>query len=302
MSIRHRVSGLRVRWIIGLGLAAAFCVQCHTLISELNTQPSAGPGFGASPAVAKIEQPTVDVTEMVQNSLEVIAREKPLELLHKAQERYRDTITDYTCTFRKQENLNGKLTKVQGAKVKFRVKDNSVFMHWTENPDKARRVIYVEDKWNTKDGKAGALCEPEGAVARLVVKSIVMPIHGAQAKAASRRSIDQFGFAKALELIVKYSQMAKENGELDLRFAGEGEIGGRPTFVYERILPYTGEDGTYPDCLLVYHLDQDTLLPLQCASYADRDKTQLLGKYQYTDVELNPGLSEADFNAETYGL
>lgn len=302
MSIRHRVSGLRIRWIVGLGLAVAFCVQCHTLISELSTQPSGGPGFGASPAIAKIEQPKVDVAEVVANSIEVIARDKPLELLYKAQKRYRDNITDYTCTFRKQENLNGKMTQVQGAKVKFRVKDNSVFMHWTENPDKARRVIYVEDKWETSKGEPGALCEPEGAVARLVVKSIVMPIHGAQAKAASRRTIDQFGFAKALDLIVKYSEIAKEKGELELRFLGEGEIDGRATFVYERILPYTGEDGAYPDCVLVYHLDQETLLPLECASYADHDKTQLLGKYQYSDIELNVGLSEADFSKETYGL
>ncbi len=297
-TVRQHISGARVRWIVGTGLAVAFAVQCHSLISS-GSKPTRTPGFGVTAAVAK--QEPVRPVSPEELSLDDIARHDPLKLLHEARKRYDESIIDYTCVFRKKELLNGKLTHVQGAKVKFRDKGDSVFMHWFENPDKARRVIYVEDKWN-KGGKPAALCEPEGAIARMLVSSIAMPIHGPDAKAASRRTIDQFGFEKALDLIIKYSEMAKENGELELSYIGQAKVGGRETYVFERLLPYTGEDGVYPDRLLVYHLDKETLMPLSCASYADEKKEQLLGRYEYTDVKLNVGLSEADFEGKTYKM
>jgi len=286
--------------IVGIGLALGFCFQCRELVSQLNP-PTRAPGFGATVAVANLETPAVDDQASIENTIERMAREAPLDLLREAQRRYRETIIDYTCTFQKQEQLDGELTKVQETEVKFREKLQSVYMHWTKNPAKARRVIYIKDKW-TKGGEPAALCEPHGRLARVFVRSIVMPIHGEDAQKASRRSIDQFGFANALKLIIKYSVMAKQTGELKLKYAGEGTVDDRPTYVYKRLLPYTGEDGKYPDRLLVYHLDKETLLPVMCASYADDDGKQLLGQYMYTNVKLNPRLTDADFDGKTYNL
>jgi len=286
--------------IVGVGLAVGFCFQCRELVSRLNP-PTRAPGFGATVAVAKLETPIVEDEATIENTIERMARKAPLELLREAQRRYRENVIDYTCTFQKQERLDGRLTKVQETEVKFREKLQSVCMHWTKNAAKARRVIYVEGKW-TKGGQPAALCEPHGSVARLIVRSIVMPINGPEAKAASRRTIDQFGFANALELIVKYSVMAKQTGELKLEYTGEGTVDDRPTYIFKRVLPYTGEDGKYPDRLLVYHLDKETLLPVMCASYADDEGKELLGQYMYTNVKLNARLTDADFDGKTYNL
>ena len=297
---RPKMAGGRIRVVLGVGLTLAFLSQCRNLMSILDP-PTRAPGFGATPAVAKLDTTAVAADRQVENAIQRMAREAPLDILREAQRRYREEVIDYTCTFQKQENLGGKLTKVQTVDVKFREKLQSVFMHWTKNPGKARRVIYVKDRW-TKSGEPQALCEPEGAIARLVVRSILRPIHGPDAKSASRRTIDQFGFANALDLIIKYSMMAKEHDKLKLTCVGTGNVGGRPTYVYERTLPYTGEGGEWPDRVLVFHLDAETLLPLSCASYADDAKQQLLGKYEYTDVKLNVGLTEADFDGKTYGM
>jgi len=72
--------------------------------------------------------------------------------------------------------------------------------------------------------------------------------------------------------------------------------------VIERILPYTGEEGEYPDRLLVVHIDKQWLVPTACICYADLDRTELLGKYVYTDVQLNVGLTDADFDRKANGL
>ncbi len=299
-SNRPRMAGGRIRVVLGVGLTLAFLSQSRNLMSILNP-PTRAPGLGATPAVAKLDVAAVTADREVVSAIERMAREAPLEILREAQRRYREEVIDYTCTFSKQENLDGKLSKVQTIDVKFREKLQSVYMHWAKNPGKARRVIYVKDRW-TKNGEPQALCEPEGAIARVIVRSILRPIHGAEAKAASRRTIDQFGFANALDLIIKYSLIARERNELKLAFVGTGNVDGRPTYVYERRLPYAGEGGEWPDRVLVYHLDTETLLPLSCASYADDAKQQLLGRYEYTDVKLNIGLTEADFDGKTYGM
>lgn len=265
-------------------------------------QTSRAPGFGAAVAVAKSEISEATQGETPEARLDRLARTAPLKLLAEAQKWYGENVIDYTCTFRKQENIAGYLTPVQGIRAKFRELNQSVYMEWVENANKAKRVIYVEGKWKTREGQPGALCEPAGALAKLIVSSIVMPIHGEEAKTASRRTVDQFGFFDALGLIVKYSLMAKQEGALKLTFVGEGMVGKRPTYVFERILPYTGEGGKYPDRVLVFHLDKETLLPVSCASYADDAKKELLGQYEYTDVRLNVGLTEADFDGKTYGM
>ena len=113
---------------------------------------------------------------------------------------------------------------------------------------------------------------------------------------------DRLPAPTARRLITKYSLLAKEQGKLKLTCVGTGKVGDRPTYVYERTLPYTGEGGEWPDRVLIYHLDAETLLPLSCASYADDAKQKLLGKYEYTDVKLNVGLTEADFDGKTYGM
>jgi hypothetical protein len=291
--LRPRLSGGRIRLLVGLGLAAAFCVQGRSLLSGL-TASGRAPGLGATPAVAEPTEPVAPQTSYV-DAMDKMAHEAPLDLVREAQRRYRDMVVDYTCHFEKQENLFGRMTAVQGANVKFRHQPFSVYMHWIENPDKARRVCFVAGKW-TKGGQPAALCEPEGAIARALVSKILMPINGSDAKAASRRTIDQFGFQNVLDLIVKYSIKAQQSGELKLSHLGDGEVDGRSTFVFERRVPYTGEGGEYPDRVLVFHLDKQTLLPVMCASYADDNRQELLGQYTFTNVQLNVGLTEADFD------
>ena len=68
---------------------------------------------------------------------------------------------------------------------------------------------------------------------------------------------------------------------------GRGEIGGRPTYVFERHLPYTGDEADYPDRLLVFHIDGQYLVPTGCYCYADEAEQALLGSYLYTDIQLN---------------
>jgi len=62
-----------------------------------------------------------------------------------------------------------------------------------------------------------------------------------------------------------------------------------------RHLPYTGPDGESPDARLVVHLDQEWLVPVACYSYADTNEQTLLGSYETTQIDLNPGFTSDTF-------
>ena len=215
--------------------------------------------------------------------------------MREALRRYDANVRDYTCTFEKQERVGNRMTAHQVTNVKFRESPFSVNMLWTQNEDQARRAIYVEGWWTDKSGQKLALVEPAGSVARLFVNNVFRPIDGADAQKAARRPIDQFGFANTLKRILKFCDIAEKRNELDIKYVGEGEVDGRPTYRLERRLPYTNETGRYPDRLLVVHLDKEHFLPTSCSSYADEARTQLLGRYVMTDAQFNVGLTDRDF-------
>ena len=148
------------------------------------------------------------------------------------------------------------------------------------------------------EGNQQAWAKPGGAIVRLLISKILQPIHGARAQNASRRTIDQFGFGKSFELIIRYSAKAQAENALTLNYTGEGSVGDRPTYQFERLLPYDGNEDNYPDRLLVFHIDQESLLPVACYAYSDKEGNDLLGSYIYTDVKLNPGYSPEDFDPD----
>ncbi|MCG3138318.1 MAG: hypothetical protein HJJLKODD_02180 [Phycisphaerae bacterium] len=225
----------------------------------------------------------------------------PIQFLQQCRAYYASTVRDYQCTFTKQELLPAGLSLQQVSEIKFRENPFSVFMHITQNPDRARRVLYVKGR-HVDGGMEYAVVQPEGPIARLLVKSVLRPIYGAEAEEASRRAIDEFGFGRSLDLILQYAELATSQGYPAMSYQGEGQLNGRPTFVFHRVLPYTGPESPWPDALLIIHLDQELFLPIACFAYADLQKEQLLGIYQYTNIQLNIGLTERDFDPLTYGL
>ncbi len=246
------------------------------------------------------ERTSFSLSSPTRMNIDRLVCENPLAYLHLARQAYQNQIIDYTCRFSRQEFLDNRLADEQVAEVKFREHPFSVYMHVTQNPAEARRVLYVRES-RTANGQEQAIIQPEGCLARLFVRSVTRPIDGQEARNASRRSISEFGFAKALDLIIQYTEESRTQDLLDLKFVGTGKMDNRPTFVFERRLPKK-ENDFWPDALLIFHMDQEWNLPVACYSYADSAGTQLLGKYLYTDVNLNVGLSATDFDPLSYGL
>ncbi len=228
--------------------------------------------------------------------LRELAEQDPMALVRLGIERYREEVDSYRCTFIKQELLPDGLSEEQVIEVRYREEPHTVYMIWKENADSARRGLYVDHPDFVDDeGRKLGRFEPNGAVARLFVKDIMLPVDGPRARKASRRSINEFGFMSTYNLLYTYNEAAERRGVLDLKYSGTGVIDGRPTFVITRNLPYASDPDGFPDARMVLHIDQAWLLPVAVYSYADQQERELLGSYVYADVELNPDFTDEDF-------
>ena len=296
MAILASRRNTRIRILVGCGLIGLFCWQFGR-DADTGALSNVRAASVVTPAIAyAVPLPKLTVSN------DDLARTDPLALLQIALQRYQKSVSDYQCIFTKQERIRGKLGQEQQIQVRFREMPFSVLMEWTRNAGDAKRVLYVQGQWQNNDGEDLAKIEPQGAIARLLVRSVALPISGSTAKAQSRRTIDKFGFRNALKLIIDYAATAVQTGQGSLVYAGQGELEGRPTWILKRTLPYTADGGDWPDRILIVHIDREWLLPIACYTYADDAQQTMLAKYEFSNVRLNTGLTARDFDAQVNGF
>jgi hypothetical protein len=282
----------RIQVAFGLALAGL----CYLELSTQEYEPIAP----SSVVLARPQTPA--------NAVEQLIRDDPLAALIEFRAQHLQDVKDYTCTLVKQELLSSGMSAEQEIDVLFRQEPYSVVFHWVRNAQLANRVIYVKGKWVDEDAdkaeeREQALCQP-GSLGAVFLKSLKQPIHGTMARQTARRSLDEFGFKRTLDLLIKYCEMAKAQGELALEYRGEAQFEGRPVWVLQRHLPYTGEGGKYPDRTADIYVDKEFRVPVAVYCYSDTEKkpANLLGKYEYRKIHLNAGLGEPEFDPDTYGM
>ena len=87
----------------------------------------------------------------VTNKVEQLAKTDHIALLKYCQEQFDGHFQDYTCTFIKQEKINGEIGKEQIIDVKFMEKPFSVVLAWTpETAPIGDRVIYVQGMYDDR--------------------------------------------------------------------------------------------------------------------------------------------------------
>ena len=274
--------------LLALSCCLAFVVQCHdaSYCSEVSDKAASVQLVANKPAAEQAADP-----------MEQLAQTDPIAFFEKCLENYDRNVKDYKVTFAKQEKIGHKVSEEQITEVRFREEPYSVDMRWVHNAGRASRLLYVEGQRVDKHGNEMALIKPSGVWGGLGIK-VERDIHGRDAKREGRRTIDQFGFRNTLGFLIHYSSKARNSGELVLKYIGQGRVDERPTYVFERLLPYNGDDSLYPDRLLRVHIDKEWLVPTVCLSYEDEDGKALLGSYILTGAQFNIGYTDADFDPD----
>ncbi len=248
----------------------------------------AGAAMRAADPEAKVPSPDPKAASPKSAAeIEALARRDPLEVLRESLRWYSQSVTDYTCTFYKQERIDDDLQKAETMAMKFREQPFSVYLKWTGSASKGQEALIVKGKYGDK-----VVVHPSGLLGVLFRKVSLDP-EGKLAMRHSRRPISYAGMANMIHLAIGQCELAKAAGDLSIEYLGIRQEARRDTYVFNRILP----DGKgYPCHQLFIFIDRELLLPVRTEAYLWDGR--LLSDYRYTDIVLNPGLTDTDFDPE----
>ena len=263
--------------MVGLLLAALFCVQCTTTTQAVKESDLVRFIDGKS-----LGRNSPEVFAKVEN----LAKTDHIALLEYCLDNYDSRFSDYTCTFVKQEKIGKELGRQQWIAVKFMERPYSVAMKWFQNAPMADRILYVEGKYGNQ-----MLVRPKDLLLRsLLGGSVLRQPDSPEARESTLRPVSMFGFKRSMQSLLEVYRKARQAGDLEEAFGGFAKVAGREAIVLVRYLPAKGD---YPAYRTLVYVDLEYLVPVGVES-RDWDD-ELISRYIYENVKFNVSLTSDDF-------
>jgi len=210
-------------------------------------------------------------------------------LLEKMEASY-EHVGDYMAVFRRRERIDGEWRPEEITVLKFQ-RPFKVYMRWLSGPSDGREAIYVEGANKNKV----VIHEPRG-LSRFF--TFLLDPGGWRILEDSRFPFTEIGIGRLIERIGRDARRAWAKKELRLVDRGRAKVMGRGVREIEGVLPREQKAG-YGSYRMVVSIDEEHGLPIQASIY-DWDNV-IIGEYSYRDLQLNPGLREADFDPSNPG-
>jgi len=201
------------------------------------------------------------------------------------------TIKDYECIVYKQERVKGHLQGVEKILLKYREKPLSIYMKWLDGPFKGRETLYNEaiykEKVRVREGGSGLSDRILGVVPAW------LGLYTELAHRGSNHYVTEIGLKNLLDMIKKDYMKSKGTNDLKRKNHGIQEVDGHKVYVMESILPKDPNKGYY--CYrMIHYIDYLRSLEIKAVMYNWDD--QLYESYTYTQIKINPGLKDIDFD------
>lgn len=194
-------------------------------------------------------------------------------------------VQDYTATFMRLEVLRGKQRPQEVIALKFR-KPMEVYMRWLSESGKDREAIFVKGR----DNDRVLVHEPGWLLGHFTA---AVPTDGSDIMDRSRHPFDEIGIGRMIDLLISTFEKANAAGELRLLDRGTVQEAGRSLRLVEGILPRSPAKKYYCYRAIVT-IDEGWKLPVAVKVYDWDDR--LVEHYRYSDIQINPGLSDLDFD------
>lgn len=217
-------------------------------------------------------------------------------------ERGRQTIKDYTAVLHKQERIGGKLAPKEIVKLKIRYDSiasgmeqspMSVYIKFLEPKDKAGREVI----WR-KGHNRGKLTVHGYMFGRGFQMNL--PPDGYLAMQGNRYPMTEIGFETLVLRMIEKGIRDKKYGECEVNINRTANINQRPCTLIEIIHPQ--ERDHFEFHIAKIFIDDELNIPLRYAAYSwpkeEGGKPVLEEQYTFTDVELNVGLTDQDFDTK----
>ena len=231
-----------------------------------------------------------------------------LQIAQKAHASIGRNINDYTCTIVRRERIAGRLNSHEfiDAKIRHQQVDDgqvlepfSVYLRFTKPARVAgREALYVEGE------NAGKVFVRRGGERMAHLSTFIKP-DSRLAMRDNRYPITDIGFQKLIERLIEVVESDLNYGECEVNYFRNAKVNDRVCTRIEVIHPVEREHFKFHKAMVVDDKDQ---LPIGYVSYSwpeqPGEKPLLLEEYVYTNIVLNPGLTDRDFDRDNpeYGF
>ncbi len=201
-----------------------------------------------------------------------------------------EAIRDYTCVLVKRERIAEKLRPYEYLFLKVRHRPFSVYVY-TLAPIKGREIIYVEGR------NHGRLWAHESGPRRLIIGTISLDPRGPRAMKGQKYPITEVGILNLTRRLLEVGRQELRCPDIQVKTYAQARLNGRPCLVLEFVHPRATNHRFYMARVFV---DREWNLPVRYESYgppaAPGEKPRLLEEYTYTNLRLNVGLTDEDFD------
>lgn len=247
---------------------------------------------GCTQTPVRVPPPVADATS--DRLAQRIAAD-PIAVLQEGLDKYNNNVASYTCRLRKRERIDpkGPMAPEQEMICKLLEKPFSVCLDTVKNPTGAKKILYIEGKWNDR-----MLVQPSGI--GVLLGCVLIDPRGPQARAETLQFVDQFGLKRTSETLIRSYRMARQEGILTTRLLGADTIEGRDVIGYEAKITEPTPTGRFDFPQVRLWLDREWLLPIGIDTWDAQGVER--GHYRFAEVNFKANLAANDFLPEANGM
>ncbi len=263
------------------------------------------------PASTGVNITSGDEESLVKNSISdlfnepAVSGEHPLDPAMRVAQAgldfYRSNVHDYQAIFIRQERIGGRMGDEVRSQVKFRNDrangdekiPQSVYMRFLEPKSASgREVIYIDGQ---NDGR---LVAHEGGLLN-VVRANLLPT-SRLAMRGNKHPITEFGIEKLILRLIEKGTRDRQFGDCQVEVDRSIRINGHSGTEIRIIHPQPSDDFEFHIARII--IDDELNLPVGYEGYLwpEKGSTEpvLNERYFYTDLQLNVGFTDRDFDPE----
>jgi outer membrane lipoprotein-sorting protein len=219
-----------------------------------------------------------------------ITHAEVLDIVESMERAYKN-VDDYTATFVKRERVRGRLLPREVMELKF-AKPFKVYLRWGSGKHEGQEVLYV-DGWN-----GGKIRAHTGKFPDITVD---LAPDGNLAMRGNRHPITDLGLGNTIKLLARDVRLAGARPGDGASYVDLGtfKIGGATARCVEATTPSLRWSPYYAHKARLC-VSTKTDMPLRVMVW-DRDG-DLLEDYTFKNLKLNVGLTDADFDPDSYAF
>jgi hypothetical protein len=228
--------------------------------------------------------------------------DRALEIARQGLQHSREAIDDYTAVLIKRERIDGVLSEHQYMYLKMRnrkerngqvVQPMSVYLSFLKPASvKGREVIYVEGE------NEGKLIAHEGGLKGKFLPTVTIPPDGMLAMRGQRYPLTEIGVENLIVKLIERGETARKYPDVTCEFRKNARVKDRSCTVLQVTQPTKRPELIFYQAQVF--IDDELNVPIRYVAYdwpaREGDPLEVIEEYNYLNLKVNVGLSDADFN------